>query len=134
MIDLSALPPLLPALAGSGFCLTPRPSLNHCVCWVSFSSVCEFLPRSPLSPLSPRLIYVDGLQQGSCVLQVLLQLLNVYLPILQLLHHVAQPVGARVQITCLGAATLSREQDTSNRMHFTETASVFHNPLIFLIE
>lgn len=43
--------------------------------------------------LSPCLVYIDGLQERSCVLQVLLQFLNVHFPILQLLHHVAQPVG-----------------------------------------
>lgn len=53
-------------------------------------------PTSSVSictPLSPCLINVDSFQQGSCVFQIFLQLLDVNLPILQLLHHVAQPAG-----------------------------------------
>lgn len=118
-LDLSVLTHRLPPLALSCVSipslLSDSPSLDHGVWLASFSSVCGFSPRRSASPLSPSLIYIDGLQQRSCVLQVFLQLLNVYLPILQLLHHVAKPVGG-VQRTCLGAATLSREQDTSNRM------------------
>lgn len=83
--------------------------------------------------LSPCLVYIDGLQERSCVLQVFLQFLDVHFPILQLLHHVAQPVGGgyaepdqTLLLPCLGNTT------PSDGVHVTDPASVFHRSLLFL--
>lgn len=119
--DRGAPSPHPPSLRPSLTCVPTGPPPSLCPC--------PFLPpslRAPLSPhprprtpspspgrLSPCLIYVDGLQQGRRVLQVLLQLFDVDLPVLQLLHHVAQPGrgrGARAG-GHLGAVTWAREPD-----------------------